>query len=515
MKLTPNPGEEYSGTVTIADVKLGEAVEEPHWVYQPQTDALLYNSGNVGIGKDAPGYKLDVNGDLNFSGDLYQDGDKFAVLSKPKSDGKNLTDNVNKLEYDVSSGGYASDSIVYKLDEAYAIEKLEIFWKESVHLNNGTGINMRPIYYKVYCSADGEAFSEISANFPGCEAGNNPDELMLDSPASYKYIAVVYARNLCAAQKDNLEGSAELEMVKAYEYLDDGSFDNTLVRGILDSDPLYVKEDNVGIGTDQPQEKLDVRGDMKVSGDIYQKGNKLTLGVWSEDNGHISRHSGRVTIGDPPETMKSQLNVYSEGDITMSPTDNNHGINILGTGDQGLTFGVDSDAGENGRSYIHSYKSGTGSKPLMLNPTEIENKGKVGIGPGDMDMPGTHKLYVDGNIMAEKVFIKTKGNWPDQVFDKDYSLKSLHEVADYIDKNNRLPGIPSEKEIQQNGFEMAEMDAMLLQKIEELTLYMIDLKKENTKLKQQNEKLKNQTQKIETVMQKLEKLEQQVKEEKE
>ena len=73
--------------------------------------------------------------------------------------------------------------------------------------------------------------------------------------------------------------------------------------------------------------------------------------------------------------------------------------------------------------------------------------------------------------------------WSDFVFGNDYNLLTLSEVEDYIDKNGHLPDIPSEAEVEENGINIGEMQAKLLQKIEELTLYVIQLEKEIDELK--------------------------------
>ncbi len=97
-----------------------------------------------------------------------------------------------------------------------------------------------------------------------------------------------------------------------------------------------------------------------------------------------------------------------------------------------------------------------------------------------------YSLYVQGGILTEKIKVAshTDGtNWSDFVFDKSYKLRSLRDVEKFISKNHHLPEIPSAEEVKENGVDLLEMDAKLLQKIEELTLYMIDMKKENEQLK--------------------------------
>lgn len=93
------------------------------------------------------------------------------------------------------------------------------------------------------------------------------------------------------------------------------------------------------------------------------------------------------------------------------------------------------------------------------------------------------KLAVDGKIVAKHVVV-TAENWADFVFENGYQLQPLSEVALFIENNGHLPNVPSEKEVSDNGVNLAEMDAILLRKIEELTLYVIELKNENTELKQ-------------------------------
>ncbi|MDQ3290013.1 MAG: TMF family protein, partial [Bacteroidota bacterium] len=73
--------------------------------------------------------------------------------------------------------------------------------------------------------------------------------------------------------------------------------------------------------------------------------------------------------------------------------------------------------------------------------------------------------------------------WCDYVFEEGYNLMPLYEVEKYINTNKHLPDVPSAAEVEKNGIEVGEMNATLLRKIEELTLHMIELKKENDALK--------------------------------
>jgi hypothetical protein len=84
-----------------------------------------------------------------------------------------------------------------------------------------------------------------------------------------------------------------------------------------------------------------------------------------------------------------------------------------------------------------------------------------------------YALSVDGGIVAKKCVIQIK-DWADYVFASDYSLKPLEEVEAFIEENKHLPDVPSEKMVLEEGIELAEMNKILLQKVEELTLYLIE-----------------------------------------
>jgi hypothetical protein len=97
--------------------------------------------------------------------------------------------------------------------------------------------------------------------------------------------------------------------------------------------------------------------------------------------------------------------------------------------------------------------------------------GNVGIGT----INPTYKLTVNGNIRSKELVVET--GWADFVFDKKYVLPSLSEVEKFIKANNHLPNIPSAEEIQTNGLKVGEVQTKMMQKIEELTLYIIELEK--------------------------------------
>lgn len=102
----------------------------------------------------------------------------------------------------------------------------------------------------------------------------------------------------------------------------------------------------------------------------------------------------------------------------------------------------------------------------------VTNKGRVGI--GGVSYP-QNALEVNGTIRAKEVKVET--GWADFVFAPDYALPSLKEVESHIKEHKHLPGIPTEAEVLENGVSLGEMNVKLLQKVEELTLYIIQQNK--------------------------------------
>lgn len=125
--------------------------------------------------------------------------------------------------------------------------------------------------------------------------------------------------------------------------------------------------------------------------------------------------------------------------------------------------------------------------PNAPNTLQIENVGnggnlhlalpvRIGGAYDDMNIiTNDYQLYVAHGIRTERVKVDYYGDWPDFVFGEEYELRSFDELRSFIDAENHLPGIPSAKEVEENGVELGEMNAALLQKVEELTLYILQL----------------------------------------
>lgn len=132
--------------------------------------------------------------------------------------------------------------------------------------------------------------------------------------------------------------------------------------------------------------------------------------------------------------------------------------------------------------------NGTNNKGIKIGSTKIWSDLPWAIG-GSKIATG-YQLSVHGKIICAEAWVKPIGDWPDYVFSKNYDLPSLSDVEQYIQANSHLPGVPSAAEIEENNLNLGEMNAILLKKIEEITLYLIEANKESTRMKEEIAQLK-------------------------
>jgi hypothetical protein len=269
--------------------------------------------------------------------------------------------------------------------------------------------------------------------------------------------------------------------------------------------------DKVGIGIEIPSEKLDVNGNIKSNGSISINdglskgilGNYVGFGkyLWLEDKnanlnvifrsyGDSYIKGGNLGIGttSPGKTLDiakdaGTLRIRNLTSNAYSPS-----IQISNVaGDQYFWMNYNNN---NGNGHIGITTLANGSVEILT----LDNRGYLGIGTASPQS----MLSVNGIITSKEIKVTLEG-WSDFVFNDDYKLKDLEEVESFINENNRLPDIPSESEVVENGVNLGEMDAKLLQKIEELTLYMIEINKEVKSLKQENSDLIKKIEEMQSV----------------
>ena len=209
-------------------------------------------------------------------------------------------------------------------------------------------------------------------------------------------------------------------------------------NGTNNNDVLTMTEDGkVGVGITNPKEKLQI-GNSFV---IHDGGSKVIA-----RNFYYSGQDKRIEDG------KSAAIYFGDGEISLKTAPDGYANSNI-----------------------------TWADGLIL-----KNDGKVGIGTTNFSNGidnDYYKLAVKGKVHAEEVVVNTV--WPDFVFDKSYKLKSVSEVEQYINEHKHLPDVPSADEVAENGVSLGQSDSILLQKIEELTLYIIEQNKRIEALEKQ------------------------------
>jgi hypothetical protein len=311
--------------------------------------------------------------------------------------------------------------------------------------------------------------------------------------------------------------------------------------------PIYYNGGNVGIGTPTPQtwfsgkvvEICDDRPILKLTSNnalstIQFTNKNINTGTrtgefhlnyqYNSTNDNLSSISfnsyptqnilnilanGNVGIGNAYPGERFEVN----GNIRINDQNSYYGANfrtsdysimsfvsrawqsVQGINGKAFSFRTHNNAGSSEYEAMAIYYGESG-KILMCH-----NGGNVGIGT---DNP-TQKLSVNGTIRCKEVLVEATP-WPDYVFAKGYKLRTLSELEAFIKANNHLPEMPTAADAEQNGVKLSELNTKLLQKVEELTLYLIEQNKKSEAqgklIEAQNEKIKALTEKIEKLLQK-------------
>ncbi|HMG68471.1 MAG TPA: hypothetical protein VK588_12325 [Chitinophagaceae bacterium] len=311
---------------------------------------------------------------------------------------------------------------------------------------------------------------------------------------------------------------------------------------------------NVGIGTNTPTYLLDVNGSLRA-GQFSIGATGVTSTINASGNGVLNLNSSTVNVGGNYLTgigSGANLTIFSPSPsgalwvglslnyytlLSHSPQTGNGyydwkilsttyrlfdlGVGVVkmpvlatgtGNGIQIMTIGEDGTLGKITQSSLSSGWSLTGNsstttsnfigttsgniQPLIVktNGTEvfrINSSGQVSIGTTD---PKTYKFAVNGDAIFTKIKVKLNASWPDYVFDSAYQLPALQELEKYYQQNKHLPGVPSANEVK-DGLDLGDNQSILLKKIEELTIYVVDINKKLEKLSIENSELKKKLEK--------------------
>lgn len=283
---------------------------------------------------------------------------------------------------------------------------------------------------------------------------------------------------------------------------------------------------NVGIGTGSPAALLDVNGGFShftynSSGSVLAPSNGaggLSIGWNRMGGGNAEVNFYNVYDNAPTSFLFSQktgastvsdlLSIKSNGNIGIGTSTPEKSLHIKAPGDARIRLeatpgGANSqkwDVVSSGGGLLNSGYFGIVEVDVNVARFIINNSGNVGIGiaePGNYKLAvsgqtrigtlaptsthGDAMLAVDGKMVSKSIYV-TQQNWADFVFDKDYQLPKLSEIETYYKANGHLPLIPTALEVKENGVDLGEMNKLLLQKVEELTILLVEQEKRIEKL---------------------------------
>ncbi|MBD0404601.1 tail fiber protein [Flammeovirga sp. EKP202] len=251
-------------------------------------------------------------------------------------------------------------------------------------------------------------------------------------------------------------------------------FDGSSSFSFYKNGNLISHKGSIGIGV-TPQSKLDV-----YTGTVAQTAEKANIMV--------------IRGGNSPQTNDNRMVGLS---LTLDHSGNVHSPNQKSVG----IFAQSTSSWSNRVDMLFYTRDYEGTQPYSER-MRISGNGNVGIGTTNTS---DFKLSVKGKIRAEEVKVYT--GWADYVFEEDYELKSLSEVEAHIKEHKHLPDVPSAKEVEENGVNVGETEAMLLRKIEELTLYTIEQEKKIEDLTRSLDKVESQEKLIQQLLERISKLE--------
>ncbi len=285
---------------------------------------------------------------------------------------------------------------------------------------------------------------------------------------------------------------SDLHFVSAQTWKNTPSFPNTMKTSqlIRDYSKLMISGYNgyIGIGTSSPDAQLHIHSNVGVT--------PLQISSKSGVKPFMVHSNGGVSIGSHEVPAPRSLFVNNTISVGTNDSPKARLTTKIGWGDW-MRFDNDLKSGywafhnnkdQKDFQIYHVKKDGTVIWPFNIGDNGVIETMAIGINTSNT---AGHQLAVAGSIVAERIYCKLQANWPDFVFADKYKLISLDDVECFINENQHLPGVPSASKVKaDDGINVGEMNAVLLQKIEELTLYLIEQNKKIAVMQQEINSLK-------------------------
>ncbi len=444
--------------------------------YEYNTIINANNNGNTGIGNNAPHYKLDVGGDINFTGSLLTNGVPYSMpglWQGSAADGWRIEAAGVEFNGTHYSGPYISLEPTQIIEwGGVGMQTVAGGW---IRFAPGLGEDDRQAGVLFVDNPNGSAFQEFIMIKNG-KIGINKDIMGIESAQLSLGGSAEIDGNL---RTTTFNANTATITNLSFTNLKYGSSDIGLwlknPNGIHYAEPGK----NVGINTNAPAHTLDVNGDINFTGNLLKNGAALDFtGLWNANNSglYYNQPAKAIGIGTDAPVTKLHLN---NGVLTID------GTSPLPWTKLNLQTRIVTPLGSVWRS---SDNTADGSQ-LGIAMTADGWRFIKARTDGSGDYKNAAYITNEGGLYATMVEVKIE-NWQDAVFADEYKLPTLHEVEQYIKAHKHLPDVPSEQEVKKEGVNLGEMDGILMKKIEELTLYTIELSKRVEQLEKENAELK-------------------------
>lgn len=249
----------------------------------------------------------------------------------------------------------------------------------------------------------------------------------------------------------------------------------------------FSQNGNMGVGgfsgPGVPLGRLDVIGSGTTSSTntfLLRNSNGDTL-LRMRDDGRIGIGYNGVSYGRTLNMGGTGINFYTANEVAFGgavfPTD--------------TSLVIWSNSGANNYLVFQPSWGNTGIGTYTPN-AKLHLNGAMLVGGNAERIATGYQVSVAGKIIAEEVKVQLRASWPDYVFGSNYKLMPLEQLEQSINANKHLPNIPAAADVEKNGIMLGDMNKKLMEKVEELTLYIIDINKKNTALTQKVEKLEKQ-----------------------
>lgn len=262
---------------------------------------------------------------------------------------------------------------------------------------------------------------------------------------------------------------------------------------------IYNLTQTIGVGTMLPTGKLEVRN---AIGDGLEGAIKIFTADPPLNSTEMVISGNTIDSKGKDQPLPLEILGLHSSDLTMVKGGGNVGVNTPADPMHKMTvsgFPIDlQDEPINSPSslLIHSFEENDhrmifDGKNIMTvhDPMHLNAYGDQPVAIGSQDVAAGYMLSVAGKVMAEEMMVQLRASWPDYVFDDTYELRNLNELRDYIQDEKHLPGIPAASEVETSGLELGEMQRKMMEKIEELTLYILELHDRVDFLEQENKAL--------------------------